>query len=345
MIAVSEPKTHAIVTFDDIRGPVEPHLEALNTFLDQQLASFEPETREMAAYCLRHQGKRLRPLLVWYAGFAKQPEKSAFDRAIRAAAIVELVHQATLVHDDILDDATIRHNSDTPWEKYGAASAVLLGDALFAQALHLAAGYDTVMVCREVSLATRRVCSGEISQTFHRGNGGQTFEHYFRVIDLKTAELFRVSCLLGAHLAGYPDTIAQAAAAFGRHLGVAYQIFDDLADYAGDEVKIGKTLGTDLASGKLTLPVLHLLDRLPDNEAHQLQKRMFAGELDKSELLPLLEAHGCLQRSTDRFHHELDQADAALIPIWDAYPPAQMLQQLSRFIRQQIQRLPLSNSV
>ncbi|HVU15722.1 MAG TPA: polyprenyl synthetase family protein [Candidatus Didemnitutus sp.] len=235
---------------------VAPHVRALDEFMRAQVAEFEPEIRDMAAYCLDTTGKRLRPTLVFTSGWRDgtvQPE------LVRVAGVVEMVHLATLVHDDIMDGAEIRRNRRTASRAFGPDAAVLLGDALFSQALHIAAQFPSPEICRLVAESTRRVCSGEIMQTMRRRDANVSLEEYYRVIDLKTAELFRVSCLLGARVSGATEEFSRAAAAFGRHLGIAYQIYDDLVDFLGEESRIGKTLGTDLASGKLTLPLMLLL--------------------------------------------------------------------------------------
>jgi len=253
-------------------GPVSPlltsRLEELDRFLREQTNAFEPEIREMAAYCIDAGGKRIRPMLVFLSGWRDSPRPTA--ELVRVAAVVELVHLATLVHDDIMDEAQVRRGRRTATRRYGPEAAVLLGDALFAHALHLASQFPDAEVCRAISESTRRVCSGEAIQTLRRGATDITATEYLRIIDLKTAELFRVSCRLGAELSGYTLPFAEAASRFGRHLGIAYQMYDDLADYFGQEKRIGKTLGTDFASGKLTLPLLMLLDRLGASERGDL---------------------------------------------------------------------------
>jgi octaprenyl-diphosphate synthase len=254
-------KTNA---FASVFALLAPQMAALDRFLQNQLGAFEPEIRAMVDYCIDTSGKRIRPALVflsgWRDGGAVSPD------LVRAAAVVELVHLATLVHDDIMDSADVRRSRSTATREFGPTVAVLLGDALFAHALHLATEFPTTDVCAAVSESTRRVCAGEIVQTMHRRSMDLTPADYQRIIDLKTAELFRVSCSLGARLSGFDEGFVGASDRFGRHLGIAYQIYDDLADFFGREDTIGKTLGTDLASGKLTLPLFALLDRLPPFE-------------------------------------------------------------------------------
>lgn len=249
-------------------GLLAPHMQELDRFLRGQLAAFEPEIRAMADYCIDTSGKRIRPALVFISGW-RGPNAISPD-LVRVAAVVELVHLATLVHDDIMDDAEVRRSRRTAAREYGATAAVLLGDALFAHALNLATQFPTTEVCSAVSESTRRVCAGEIMQTLRRGSTNITRADYQRIIDLKTAELFRVSCFLGARLAGFSPEYVDAVSTFGRHLGIAYQIYDDLADFYGQENRIGKTLGTDLASGKLTLPLLQLMERLDSTGQKEL---------------------------------------------------------------------------
>lgn len=254
--------------FSAVFARLKPHMAALDVFLRGQLSAFEPEIRAMADYCIDTSGKRIRPALVFLSGW--RGEGVVAPDLVRAAAVVELVHLATLVHDDIMDGAEVRRSRRTAAREYGTTSAVLLGDALFAHALNLATQFPSTEVCAAVSESTRRVCSGEIVQTLRRGSMNVTRADYQRIIDLKTAELFRVSCVLGARLAGSAPGYVDAASRFGRHLGIAYQIYDDLADFFGEEKKIGKTLGTDLASGKLTLPLLVLMERLSADERDTL---------------------------------------------------------------------------
>lgn len=261
--------------FNGIFARIGPQMAALDLFMSAQVERFEPEIREMAAYCLDTTGKRLRPTLVFVCGW--QGDGVVSDDLVRAAGVVEMVHLATLVHDDIMDLAEIRRSRRTASREFGPDAAVLLGDALFSQALHVAAQFPTPEVCRVVAESTRKVCSGEIMQTLRRRDINISLADYERMIDLKTAELFRVSCFLGSRISGQADDFVAASATFGRHLGVAYQIYDDLVDFLGEEGRIGKTLGTDLATGKLTLPLMLLLEKLPPGEGEELRQSLREG--------------------------------------------------------------------
>lgn len=235
-----------------LNAGLETHFAALKTFLDEQESCFEPEVRPMLREILAHPGKRLRPLLAFGSG-AGAPSMAPL---IKGAAIVELVHLATLVHDDVLDGADQRHGADTPNRTHGAHAAVLFGDALFAHALVLASEHTSSEICSIVARASRDVCSGEVCQTFSRGNSDLSLQDYQRQIRMKTAVLFEAACRIGAILAGHPKEHIKSCSEFGLRLGIAYQIYDDLIDLLQDDQKAGKTLGTDAASGKLTLPMI-----------------------------------------------------------------------------------------
>jgi octaprenyl-diphosphate synthase len=299
--------------FASVFALLAPHMAALDRFLREQLTAFEPEIRTMVDYCVDTSGKRIRPALVFLSGW-RGPNEIKPD-LVRVAAVVELVHLATLVHDDIMDEADVRRNRRTAAREFGATAAVLLGDALFAHALHLATQFPTTEICAAVSESTRRVCAGEIVQTLRRGSTNITRADYERIVDLKTAELFRVSCFLGARLSGAGTAYVDAASRFGRHLGIAYQIYDDLVDFFGEESRTGKTLGTDLASGKLTLPLLALRDRLSDTEAAALAAEI-TGERPPQPSLRLrqMREFGVFNVVSDAVQAEIAAANAALFP-------------------------------
>jgi octaprenyl-diphosphate synthase len=332
MTAVRPPAS--LPAFGMVFARLKPHMAELDRFLREQIAVFEPEIRTMADYCIDTSGKRIRPALVFLSGW--RPSGSPSPDLVKAAAVVELVHLATLVHDDIMDQADLRRNRRTAAREYGATAAVLLGDALFSHALHLAAQFPTTEVCLMVSESTRRVCAGEIVQTMRRGSTNITREDYWRIIDLKTAELFRASCHLGARLAGFSEAYVSQVAHFGRHLGIAYQIYDDLADFYGDEQQIGKTLGTDLASGKITLPLQVLMERLPATERQALIEEI-AGRQPAQMALRLRQMAECevFPVVAEAVHAEIALATAALAA-WPDEAPTPLLLQLCEVLRTQV---------
>jgi octaprenyl-diphosphate synthase len=323
--------------FAEVFSMLTPHLAELDRFLHGQLASFEPEIRAMADYCIDTSGKRIRPALVFFSGW-RGPDVVSPD-LVRAAAVIELVHLATLVHDDILDEADVRRSRRTASRAFGPTAAVLLGDALFAHALNLATQFPTADVCVAVSESARRVCAGEIVQTLHRRSNDVTPEEYRRIIDLKTAELFRVSCFLGASLGGMESGYGEAVGRFGRHLGIAYQIYDDLADFFGEEKRIGKTLGTDLASGKLTLPLFALIERLPAVERAALGEEVAGRQPPQLALrLRQMAELGVFAAVAAEVEEELEAAVRALHD-WPGQEPTPVLLRLVHVLRHQVSLL------
>ena len=299
-------------SFEPIVAPVRGYLANLDTYLKKQVLTLEPEVQEQVSYVLSHSGKRLRPILVAYSGWHEGFENN--EDLIRLGAILELVHLATLVHDDILDEASLRHGSPTVAAKYGKDAAVLVGDVLFAHALCLASEYNTTEICRTVALATSRVCSGEISQTYAKRELNFDRKHYFRVIELKTAELFAVACSLGAMVGGKSEAESEALATYGMHLGCAYQIFDDVVDLFASESEIGKTLGTDLANGKFTLPLLILLESMEESERNAWIDSYQRGDaaLAVQQLESKLSEYPILDQVKAEFEGALNLAEPAL---------------------------------
>jgi octaprenyl-diphosphate synthase len=336
-VSIPSPTPTEAVDFASVFALLKPQMAQLDGFLREQLVAFEPEIRSMADYCIDTSGKRIRPALVFISGWSAGRE-APLD-LIRVAAVVELVHLASLVHDDIMDGAELRRNRRTASREYGSEAAVLLGDALFSHALNLSTQFPTPEVCAAVSDSMRKVCAGEIIQTLRRGSVNISLADYHRIIDLKTAELFRLSCHLGSRLGGYSREFTDAASRFGRHLGIAYQIYDDLVDFFGDEKKIGKTLGTDLTSGKLTLPLIELCQRVSPEDRlilvdEILKKRppQLALRLDQMKTLGVFEAVSLA------VEEELRAGEAALAP-HATLAPATLLGRLADVLRSQLKSL------
>jgi octaprenyl-diphosphate synthase len=290
--------------------PVEPFLDAVAERLARQVAEFDPALTTSARYALTGHGKQLRPTLV---GLCAETTGGLTDAHITAAVIIELVHLATLVHDDVMDEAQLRRGRLTVAARWGNEHAVLFGDCLFAHALKLAAGFPTTEICRAVSSATKIVCTGEVLQNQQRLNFALASADYFRVLEMKTAELFSLSCDLGAYLNAAPPEQRQALRAFGMALGTAYQIYDDCLDVFGLEAIAGKSLGTDLAQGKLTLPVLLAWERASASERTALEQRLRAWDPGSLAVVTaLLRRHDALERAMVVFNSYVQQARAAL---------------------------------
>lgn len=262
------PKFSASLDWRRIVEPVGVFLKEVAAELEEQIVTFHPDLREHARYALTSQGKQLRPALVALAG-------RSFGRLnrehVKAAVIVEMVHLATLVHDDIMDEAEVRRSRPTVAQRWGNEQAVLLGDCLFAHALKLAADFPTTDVCRAVAGATKNVCSGEILQTQRRFQVNLSQRDYLQMLAMKTGELFALSCELGAFLSGISSEQREALRDYGMALGTAYQLYDDCVDLFGSERSAGKSLGTDLAKGKLTLPVILGLARATGAERVEIE--------------------------------------------------------------------------
>ena len=294
-----------------------------------ELASRSGYVKQLVEHCSELQGKRLRPALLLLTAQACggiRPEHP------KLAAVVEMIHTATLVHDDILDEALVRRHAATVNAEWGNESAVLIGDYLFTHAFHLAASLETTLACRWIGRATNLVCEGEMQQVANRGNLHLGERDYFEIVRGKTAELTAVSCRLGAHYAGASPEVVAAMDGYGRDLGVAFQIADDVLDLYGEERTTGKTLGTDLQKQKLTLPIIRLLNTLPDDEADRLRDDLTHPDGNaRRALRPRLEESGALDYAWDAAERFADSARDALIPLADSRA-RDVLRQLTAFV-------------
>lgn len=317
----------------EVADPVEPFLKEVRAHIEQQIATFEPEVTEGARYALSTSGKQLRPVLV---ALAAQVAGGLGPAHVVGASIVELVHLATLVHDDVIDVADVRRRRPTVAARFGNRTAVLLGDCLFAHSLKLAASFPTPDVCRIVAAATKAVCSGEILQTLRKGRLDQSADEYHHVIRLKTAELFALACQLGAILAEAPGHMSTALHRFGIAFGTAYQVFDDCLDVFGNEEDAGKTLGTDLANGKVTLPLI-----LAFQSASAADRKALAGFLEHHAdghgegVRSLLARYRAAERTLEVVESHLELARDALRQL----PGTAPLLSLTRFLGDQVSRL------
>lgn len=289
---------------------INAQLYSVEERIRQQARAFDPAVEGYVAYAIESHGKRLRPALALLAGGATgHIGPGHFDLAV----VVELIHAATLVHDDILDGADKRRGQPTANAKWGNAISVLLGDCLFAHALKLSTSFQNGEVGRRIAHAASDVCSGEIIQTQRRFDLKLSVPDYYKIIEMKTAALFAASCELGAFLNEASPEVISALRIFGLRLGTAYQIYDDVLDLAGDESKAGKTLGSDLRKGKLTLPVLHLLQTSDEAERHRLSDIILEG--DEADILRLAEraiASGAVQAAVNTCGKMLREAAAQL---------------------------------
>lgn len=227
------------------------------------LAELEPVAK-LCRHVESYRGKMLRPTLAILCGRAAGCQETRSgedlpDELITVAAVVEMVHMATLVHDDVLDEADTRRRGATVNSLHGNEAAVILGDYLIAASYHLCAGLGDPHYARRIGRVSMDVCSGELLQLHHRGDFALSESTYYDIVSRKTGALVAVACELGARACGADEATQRSLFAFGRDLGIAFQIQDDLLDLTGDEATVGKSVRKDLEKGKLTLPVIHHL--------------------------------------------------------------------------------------
>ena len=253
---------------------INSELYAVEERIRAQARAFDPAVEGYVAYALESTGKRLRPALALIAGGATgNIGPDHFDLAV----VVELIHAATLVHDDILDSADTRRGQPTANAKWGNSLSVLLGDCLFSHALKLASGFRSGEMMRRMAEAASEVCSGEIIQTQRRFDLKLSVPDYYRIIEMKTGALFAVATELGAFLNEATPSVIAAMRTFGLKFGTAFQIYDDVLDLAGDEASAGKSLGSDLRKGKLTLPILYLLQHSEPTDRDRICEIILGG--------------------------------------------------------------------
>ena len=299
--------------WDPVVAPVRDFLERVSVRLEDQVIEFESEIQEYARYALENQGKQLRPTLVALCGGSVG---EVTEESVTIAAIIEMIHLATLVHDDIMDEALVRRRRPTLANRWGNGVAVLLGDCLFAHALKLASGLSSTEICKLVATSSERVCAGEILQSHRRRRWSLDRPDYFKVIEMKTAELFALACDLGSRLSGGTSAEIGALRRYGLALGTAYQIYDDCLDLFGAESVVGKSLGTDLSSGKVTLPLIVCLEQCESREREELIASLNSWEPAKFQEIRLkLEQCGALNESRRVIAEFLNAAESALSEI------------------------------
>lgn len=298
---------------EEIRTLVRADLEAVDAAIRSGLKSIVPLVDQIAEHIIAGGGKRLRPLLVVLAGRACGAEGGAGSAPIQAAAFIEFIHTATLLHDDVVDMSALRRGRDTANEVFGNQASVLVGDFVYSRAFQMMAAVRSQRVIEIMAEATNVIAEGEVLQLMNARDPDTTEQRYFEVIQRKTAQLFQAGAEVAAVVSGAPLAVQQALASYGRHLGVAYQLVDDVLDYQSDPDTRGKNLGDDLAEGKPTLPLIHAL-RSGDAATAALIRRAIAGDGREQlgEILTAIESTGGLQYTARLAQAEADQAVAAL---------------------------------
>lgn len=325
------------VVWREIIQPVESFMQAVLLRLGGQVQAFEPQIAVYAQYALTNQGKQLRPALVALCGDAVGGFK---EDLVTLATIIEMVHLATLVHDDVMDSAEIRRQRPTLAVNWGNQLSVLLGDCLFARAVELASEYPTPEICRAVASATNTVCTGEILQNQQRGNFNITRSEYLKVLEMKTGALFALSCDLGASLCERMSPYRTSLSQYGLALGTAYQLYDDCLDVFGSERVAGKSLGTDLANSKWTLPVLIVLEQA--NSKHQKYLKEMLQKWNSESMGPLremLDKYKVLKEAQRIIHQHLEQASQRLSSLPVSSLSRASLEKVAGFLARQIDTL------
>lgn len=295
---------------------INTHLSSVEEKIRQQARQFDPAVEGYISYACESNGKRLRPALVLLSGGATGNLCSShFDLAV----VVELIHAATLVHDDIIDGAEKRRGQPTANAKWGNAISVLLGDCLFSHALKLSTNFSKGEISRRIASAASEVCSGEIIQTQRRFDLKLSITDYCKIIEMKTAVLFSVATEMGAFINEAAPEIILAMKNFGLKLGTAYQIYDDCLDIAGNEITAGKTLGSDLRKGKLTLPILYLLQSATETQHHHLSEMILSGKAEDIEsLTEIARQRGALGSAISTARKTISEAEKHL----EVVPPS-----------------------
>ena len=301
------------MTIEQIRGLVTADFEAVNQVVKDRLHSQVALVDQAATYIVHSGGKRLRPLLVLLAARACGYQGS---RHVEGAAIIEFIHTATLLHDDVVDGSSLRRGRETANEVFGNATSVLVGDFLYSRAFQMMVTLDRMPIMRIMGEATNAIAEGEVLQLMTARDPTTTEIRYLDVIHRKTARLFEAAAQIGAVISDAPPAIEDALARYGNHIGTAFQLIDDALDYQADETNLGKHLGDDLAEGKPTLPLIYALQHGSEDQRTLIRDAIERGGLERlGEITRAVASVGGLAYTARLAQCEADQALAALAPL------------------------------
>ena len=298
----------------EIRAPVADDLQAVNALIRQQLRSDVALINQLAGYIIDSGGKRLRPITVLLAAHACG---YAGSRHIDAAAIIEFIHTATLLHDDVVDESNLRRGRETANAIWGNQASVLVGDFLYSRSFQMMADIGSMRVMEIMADTTNTIAEGEVMQLLNCHDPDTTEERYMAVIHCKTAKLFEAAARLGAVLADRPPAEEQALARYGLHLGTAFQLIDDVLDYNASSAELGKNIGDDLAEGKPTLPLIHAMRHGTSEEVRIIREAIEQGGLERIDIVTrTIESTGALDYTARLADEQAEQAIAnlALLP-------------------------------
>lgn len=281
----------------------------VNDLIRKSLDSNVVLIRQIAEYIIGSGGKRLRPMLAVLAARACGYKG---DQHIILAAVIEFIHTATLLHDDVVDESELRRGKESAHAVWGNAASVLVGDFLYSRAFQMMVDIDSMQVMDVLSDATNQIAEGEVEQLLNMHDPEVSQDRYFNVIEKKTAQLFEAACQLGAVIAGRAD-LEKDLAGYGRELGAAFQVMDDVLDYTSDADTMGKNSGDDLAEGKPTLPLIICRERLDPEQREALDEYIRAGDISKLQWIQqAISDTGALQSALDMAKGRSSAALAAL---------------------------------
>jgi octaprenyl-diphosphate synthase len=302
-----------LMTLEQIRALVTADFDAVDKVVKQRLHSKVALVDQVATYIIYAGGKRLRPLLVLLTARACGHSE---ERHIDAAAIIEFIHTATLLHDDVVDESSLRRGRDTANEVFGNATSVLVGDFLYSRAFQMMVTLDRMRIMQILADATNAIAEGEVLQLMNARDPNTTEARYIDVIRRKTARLFEAGAQIAAVLSDAAPEIEESLARYGRHIGTAFQLVDDALDYQADEASLGKHLGDDLAEGKPTLPLIYAMQHGSEAQREMIRGAIEHGGLDHlEEITRAVASLGGLAYTARLAQSEADQALAALAPL------------------------------
>jgi len=316
------------VQLESIRSLIATDMQAVDTLIRRRLESDVVLIRQIAEYIIGSGGKRLRPALVLLAAGAVGYRGLHHHEL---AAVVEFIHTATLLHDDVVDESDLRRGRRTANAEFGNAASVLVGDFLYSRAFQMMVGVQSMRVMEVLADATNTIAEGEVLQLLNAHNASIGEEAYLDVVRRKTAKLFEAAAQLGAVLGGAQSGVEQGLATYGRHLGTAFQLIDDVLDYSGDVAETGKNLGDDLNEGKPTLPLIRVIQSGPEADAALVRRAIEEGGRDGFEsVLAAIRNTDALAYARARAREEAKLACDALASLGNS-KYKQSLLELARF--------------
>ena len=295
---------------------VKTDFNAVNDLIVEQLQSDVFLINQISKHIIHSGGKRLRPLLVLLAAKACNYQG---EQHIAASAIIEFIHTATLLHDDVVDESELRRGEPTANNLFGNAASVLVGDFLYSRSFQMMVTLESLPILERLAHATNRIAEGEVLQLLNVQNAETTEEEYYAVIDRKTATLFSAGTEIAAILANADDKTRMALSDYGTHLGFAFQLVDDLLDYKADANELGKSLGDDLAEGKPTLPLIRALEQCSETDKKILQEAIEHGSKDNLDsALEIIQKTDALEYTAKKAHEAANKAKQSLQVLTDS---------------------------